>query len=215
MVGTSRTHVPIKAAISLFMNTWHQAPLILLKMQDQSPLTHHWCSFSECGRVRGFVCFAHYGVQYVENNPWYTNVNTLQLSVAYLNATINVKPETYNPRLEQMGQAKRDEKWELMGMGPGLAHQQSAGRVFGWVWNWTDQFLGPKPGPLAAYPDPLLTPTVSEDFLWQTLVRVQADGSTSLVYDPVYDNCSTWFDIAFIGLWAETNSNLRLRFQVS
>ena len=44
-----------------------------------------------------------------------------------------------------------------MGTGPGLARQESAGRVFGRFWNRTDPFLRSKPGTLAGYPDPSLT----------------------------------------------------------
>jgi len=56
-----------------------------------------------------------------------------------------------------MGLGKPGETCGLMGMGPGLARQESAGRVSGRVWNRTDPFLRSKPGPLAGYPDPLLT----------------------------------------------------------
>jgi len=70
---------------------------------------------------------------------------------------MNVKPETQNRRLDPTGLAKPGETRGLMGTGPGLAHQESAGRGFGWVWNRTDQFLRSKPGPLAGHPDPLLT----------------------------------------------------------
>jgi hypothetical protein len=84
-------------------------------------------------------------------------VNILQLTVAYLNATINVKPETQNWRLEPTGLAKPGETHRVMGTGPGLACQESAGRVFGRFWNRTDLFFWSKPGPLAGYLDPLLT----------------------------------------------------------
>ena len=56
-----------------------------------------------------------------------------------------------------MGLAKPGETRGLTGTGPGLARQESAGRVFGRFWNRTDPFLRSKPGPLAGYPDPLLT----------------------------------------------------------
>ena len=84
-------------------------------------------------------------------------VNILRLTVAYLNATINVKPETRNRRLEPTGLAKPGETRGLTGTGPGLARQESAGLVLGRFWNRTDPFLRSKPGPLAGYPDPLLT----------------------------------------------------------
>jgi hypothetical protein len=76
--------------------------------------------------------------------------------VAYLNATINVKPEMQNRRLQPTGQAKPGETHGLTGTGPGWARQASAGRVFGRFWTQTNQFLRSIPGSLAGYPDPLL-----------------------------------------------------------
>jgi len=72
----------------------------------------------------------------------------LRLTVAYLNATINVKPKPQNRRLEPTGLAKPGETHGLTGKGPGLACQQSAGWVFGRFWNRTDPFLLSKPGPV-------------------------------------------------------------------
>jgi len=83
-------------------------------------------------------------------------VNILRLTVAYLNATINVKPETQNRRLDRTGLAKPGETRRLRVTGPGLAPQESAGRVFGQFRNRTDPFLRPKPGPLVGFPDLLL-----------------------------------------------------------
>jgi len=62
-----------------------------------------------------------------------------------------------NRILEATGLAKPGKTRGLMGTGPGLARQDSAGRVSGWFSNRTDLFLGAKPGLLAGYPDPLLT----------------------------------------------------------
>jgi len=56
-----------------------------------------------------------------------------------------------------MGVAKLAEVGRLTGMGPGLARQESTGRVFGWVGNRNDQYVWPKPDRLAGYLDPLLT----------------------------------------------------------
>jgi len=56
-----------------------------------------------------------------------------------------------------MGLAKPGKTRGLTGTGPDLAPPESAGRVFGRVWNRTDPFLQSKPGPLPGYPDPLLT----------------------------------------------------------
>jgi hypothetical protein len=69
-------------------------------------------------------------------------------TVAYLNATRNVKSETRNRRLEPTGLAKPVETRVLMGTCMGLARHESAGRVIGQVWNRTDPFLLSKPGPV-------------------------------------------------------------------
>jgi len=97
-------------------------------------------------------------------------VNILQLTVAYLNATINVKPETQNGRLEPTGLGKPGKPRGLSGTGPGLARQESAGRVYGRFWNWTDPFLRSKPGPLAGSPDPLLTLLIFLYYLLRILI---------------------------------------------
>jgi hypothetical protein len=78
------------------------------------------------------------------------------LAVADLDATINVKPEPQNRRLEPTGLAKPSETRGLTGMGPGLALQESAGRVF-WMGlepNWPvfvvqTRTAGALPGPIA------------------------------------------------------------------
>jgi len=85
--------------------------------------------------VREYACFAHQGSKYVENEPRRTNVNILQLIIAYLNATIRVKPETQKRRLVKTGLGKPGETSGLTSTGPGVARQESAGRVFGQVRN--------------------------------------------------------------------------------
>ena len=78
---------------------------------------------------------------------------------------MNVKPETQNQRFEPTGLVQRSQTCRLTGTGPGLARQQAAGRVFGPVCNRTDPFWRSKPGPLAGYPDPLLTPSMASDIV--------------------------------------------------
>jgi len=58
----------------------------------------------------------------------------------------------------------------LTGTGTHLASQQAAARVFVWFWNQTEPFIQSKPGPLAGYPDPLLTLIVVSSYLIPTLV---------------------------------------------
>jgi hypothetical protein len=67
------------------------------------------------------------------------------------------KPETQNQRLEPTGLAKPGKTIGLTGTGAGSARPDAAGRVFGWFGNQTEPFIWSKPGPLAGYPDPLLT----------------------------------------------------------
>jgi len=63
------------------------------------------------------------------------NINILS-SVAYLNATVNVKPKTQNRRLEPTGLAKPGKIGGLTGTGPGLDRQESAGRI---AWQFLTQ----------------------------------------------------------------------------
>ena len=70
------------------------------------------------------------------------------------------KPEMQNRTLEPTGVAKPSKTHGLTVTGPGLARQDSAGRVSGQVRNQSDPFLRAKPVSLAAYPDPLLTVSI-------------------------------------------------------
>jgi len=82
--------------------------------------------------VVGRVCpfnYDQYGGQCIENKPWCTNINISRIRVAYLNVTINVKPETQNRGFEPTGLAKHATARSLMGTGPGLAPHESEGRV--------------------------------------------------------------------------------------
>jgi len=178
----SRTYLPIKAVISFWMDVCDHAPLILPKMLDQISLMLCWRSFSGCGWACEDSCFPHQGGWYIENEPWRTNVNIFRLTVAYLNATINVKPKTQNRRLEPTGVAKAGETRGLTGTGPGLACQDPAGKVFGRFWNRTDPFLWFKPGPLAGYLDPLLTlSSPSSTGSWISLEPWSVFSSSSMI----------------------------------
>jgi len=61
----------------------------------------------------------------------------------------------------------------------------------------------------------LIASTVSAYSLQQMLLRVVADGSTRSSRNALYDRRSSRFDIAFYGIWAETNPNMRYRLHVS
>ena len=57
--------------------------------------------------------------------------------------------------------------------------------------------------------------TISEYCLWQMLLRVEADSSTRLLRNALYDRRSLRLDIVFQAIWAKTNSNMRYCFDVS
>ena len=61
-----------------------------------------------------------------------------------------------NRTLELTGLFKPAKTYWVMGTGPGLARQDSAGVVSGQVKNRTEPFLRAKPRLLVGYPDPLL-----------------------------------------------------------
>jgi hypothetical protein len=60
-------------------------------------------------------------------------MNIVRVTVAYLNACMNVKPKMQNQRLKLKCLGKSGETCGLTGKGPGLTCQDSAGRAFGWV----------------------------------------------------------------------------------
>jgi hypothetical protein len=62
VAGIFRTYLPIQAsAVSFFMDTCDQVPLILLKMKGQIYLMPRLRSVSGCDRVHENACFAHQG----------------------------------------------------------------------------------------------------------------------------------------------------------
>jgi len=98
-------------------------------------LCRRWCL--GCGRARAYVCFDHLGGQYIKHTVRSTHFKMLRITVAYLNATINVEPETRNQRLEPKGLFKPSKSRGLTWTGLGLACQESVSRVCGRVWNRT------------------------------------------------------------------------------
>jgi hypothetical protein len=82
-------------------------------------------------------------------------------TVAYLNVTIKVNPETRNRILEPTSLAKPGETCGLTETGPCLARQESEGSIYGRDWNRTNPDLRSHPRSLAGYLDPLLTQSSS------------------------------------------------------
>jgi len=69
------------------------------------------------------------------------------------------KCETQNaePEIGPDGSSQTRRNPRVDGYGSGFGPPRVSGSGFGRVWNRTDPFLQSKPGPLAGYPDPLLT----------------------------------------------------------
>ena len=141
------------------MTVCNQSPPRLPKVHHQESLTLHWRSFSGSGRAHGCIRFDHSGGHYIKNKQWHTNVNISRLTVLYLNATMN--SETRNPQLEigtdgsplaKPGNTPDWQVWILDWPVP-----ESGCRAVGPVWNRTDTYLRTTSGPLAGYPDPLLS----------------------------------------------------------
>jgi len=86
-----------------------------------------------------------------------------------------------NRTLEPTGLAKHGTTRGLKGTGLGVARQDSPGRVAGWFWNQTDPFLRAKPGPLAGYPDPLLT-LLAGNSSHRKVKRINTVGNESIDY---------------------------------
>jgi len=73
--------------------------LILAMMHDQKSWTLHWSSFSRWGRERVSLLFDYIGGQYIKQWQWRTKVNSVQLTLGYLNATINWKSRNPEPEI--------------------------------------------------------------------------------------------------------------------
>ena len=74
-----------------------------------------------------------------------------------MNATINRKTRNAEPEIGPGRSRQTQRNPRVDGYGARLDRQEADGRVVGWFWNQTKPFLQSKPGPLAGYPDPLLT----------------------------------------------------------
>jgi len=104
-----------------------QAPLRLPKMQDHPLLTLHWCSFSGWGRECPSTCLLYKGCQYIRKWQCSTIVNILQLTVGYLNATINRKTINAEPEIRPDGSSLTQRNPRVDGYGAGFGPQWSRG----------------------------------------------------------------------------------------
>ena len=138
------------------MDTCDQAPHILTNMQDHQLLTLHWRSFSGWGRERLSTCLLFKGRQYIRKWQCSTIVNILQLTVEYLNVTINRKIR--DSELESGHDRSSQTQPNLLfdGYGAVIGSPRSSGWGFWTVLepNWTvlpvqTQHDGGLPGPVA------------------------------------------------------------------
>jgi len=85
---------PIDVVKTSFLTVWNLSPTRLPRICDQQLLTLRWPLFSGCCRARCSVRFHLEGRLYITDTQGHSNINILQLTVGYLNVTINVKPKT-------------------------------------------------------------------------------------------------------------------------
>jgi len=139
IVGISFTYLLTMAANDLFMDTCDQAPLRSPKMQDHQLLTLHWRLFSGWGREHLSTCLLYTGCQYIRKWQCSTIVNILQLTVRYLNATINIKTQNVEPEIEPNGCSWMRRNLRVDGYAAGFGPPRSS-RASLWTvpdLNWT------------------------------------------------------------------------------
>ena len=136
MARISRTYLPIKAAISFFMDAFDQAPLILPKMQDQILLTLCWRSVDAlltliCSMwlgAWGSVFYTSRRLIRQESTVTYQcQYFTISSSISYCNHTC----ETWNadPEIRPNGssQTRRNPQVDMYGSGFGLPRVSGSG----------------------------------------------------------------------------------------
>jgi len=103
IAGILFSYLLITAANHLFMDMCDQAPLRLPKMQDHQLLTLDWRSFSGWCTERLCTCLLYKGCQYIRKWQCSTRVNNFQLTVGYLNVTVNGKTQDAEPEIGPEG----------------------------------------------------------------------------------------------------------------
>jgi hypothetical protein len=131
--------------------------VIIFLIQDNSFFTLHWPSCSGCSRECVSVHYDFKCSQYNKHRQWHIKNNILHLTVDIRMRPAIEKPENENWRLQLKSQAKPGQPCGLKGTGMGLACKEVAGQGFGHFWNKTETCIWSKLGPLAAYPDLVLT----------------------------------------------------------
>lgn len=123
---TSLALFAMKVSNTLFMNIFDLLhPQIT---QDTRP-TSHWYTLSGWGRAHVSTRFDHEAGQYIENGLWRCNGSISWPPVAHRNATMNVKPDTWNWSLEPSRLLKSVETCGWTGNGPGLSLDELAVQI--------------------------------------------------------------------------------------
>jgi len=145
------------------MTVYNLSPPRWPKIHYKQSLMLRGRSFSGCGRALVSVYFVHQGGQYIENKQWCTNVNTLRLRVAYLNATINSKTRNAEQEFGTDRSSQHLQNPQVDGYESGLGQPRGSGLGFwtglepnGPVFRVQIRTARMLPEPLAGFPDPLL-----------------------------------------------------------
>jgi len=109
------------------MNVCIQFPFRLPKMQDEKSLTLSWLLFSAWGQEHISLVFGYKGGQYIQERQWHTKVNTVQLAVGYLNATINRKTWIPQPEIGTDGSSQTLRQQQVLGYGSWFGPQRCSG----------------------------------------------------------------------------------------
>jgi len=148
--------LPIKAVSRSIMDSNEQITLYLFDLHDLKSLTLCWRSVLDLGRKGVSAPFDYKGSQYISNSQWYTKVNLLQLTVGYLNATINRKTRNAEPDIGTDGSSQARQNPRVHRYGAGFRPPRLSGSAF-WtglelnqpVFAGQTQTAGGLPGPVA------------------------------------------------------------------
>jgi len=117
--------LPIKEANTSVMTICKQCPLWLPWMQNLISLTICWHSFPGWGREHLATQFDHKDGHYIQKEPLRTIVDISQLTLEYLNATINRTSRKENPQIGPDGFTQTQWNPRLDGYGAGFGPPSS------------------------------------------------------------------------------------------
>jgi len=96
-------------------------------MEDKKSWMLLWRSFPGWGTECVSLVFGYKCSQYIKQRQWSTKVNMLQLTVRYLNATINRKIWKQEPEIETDGSSRTWQNLRVDGDGSGVGPPSSSG----------------------------------------------------------------------------------------